>query len=547
MYALIEKAQHEFRGAWRYRWAALIVAWVVCLMGWAVVIALPNTYAASARVFVDTRTTLSQVTQGLAVESNVESQIQRVRQALLAGPQLDQVARETGLLDPRVVSPQQRQAIIAKLKERVEISVNAQNGGASGMYVISYADTSRERAEKVVERLLNDFVDNTLGGKKQSSKEAQQFLEEQIKEDEKRLSDAEERLANFKRQNVGMMPGAQGDYFVRLQTEVDGLDKARAALAIAIRRRDEIRRQLHGEQPFVAGGAPVSPAVGAPPATGRSASGTLPAGGDLGGADTETRIRETQARLDDLLLRFTDKHPDVIALRQTLTQLKQRQQEEIEAARKGDLSAQAGLGLSANPVFQSIQLQLNQAEVDIAALTGEIADRENKIASLRRRVDTAPEIEAQFARLNRDYDVTRTHYQALVDRLGKARLGEEAEATGVVRFEVVDPPGADFAPVAPNRNALIPLVLLLGLGAGGTLAYVLHQIWPVFSTPRQLAAITGLPVLGVVSLTWLEKNRALAKRGLLAFAGTGAMLLLTGAFLLAAQYRAVRLVHDWLA
>jgi hypothetical protein len=46
--------------------------------------------------------------------------------------------------------------------------------------------------------------------------------------------------------------------------------------------------------------------------------------------DTSARIAETQAKLDDLLQRFTDKHPDVISLRQTLKELENRQQAEIE-------------------------------------------------------------------------------------------------------------------------------------------------------------------------------------------------------------------------
>lgn len=535
---LFVKLMQHVRGIWRFRWLAVCVAWAVCLLGWLFVFLMPNTYAASARVFVDTRTTLSQVTQGLAVESNLESQIQRVRQALLGGPRLDRVARESGL-DAHATSPQQRQAILARLREHIDISVNAQSG-ASGTYVISYTDAVRERAQKVVERLLSAFVEDTLGGKRQSSQDALRFLTDQIADNEQRLAAAEERLAEFKRQNVGMMPGAQGDYFARRQNEMEDLGKAKAALVVAERRRQEIERQLRGEQPLA---SPTSGAV----TTVRGSAGAGASGVGADSGDTPTRIRETRARLDDLLLRFTEKYPDVVALRETLAQLQERQRQEVEAARRGDLSAQAGLGLSANPVYQNIQLQLNQANVDIAAARADIADREARVANLRRLVDTAPEVEAKFARLNRDYDVTRTRYQALVERLEKAHLGEEAEATGVVRFEVVDPPSADFAPVAPNRTVLIPFVLALGLGAGGALAYLLHQLRPVFLAPRQIAAITGLPVLGTVSMTWLEKNRVLARRGTVAFFGTTAMLILTAAFVLAAQYRAVRLIHEWLA
>jgi polysaccharide chain length determinant protein (PEP-CTERM system associated) len=538
MNQLLEAILENIRGAWRFRWIALIVAWAVCILGWLFVLLMPNTYAASARVFVDTRTTLSQVTQGIAVEGNLESQIQRVRQAMLASPQLMRVAHETGL-DGRATTPQQLQGVIAGLRNRIELTSNTQ--GAAGVYVISYKDTDRERAEKVVDRLLRGFVEDTVGGKKQGTEQAQRFLVDQIAEYERRLSAAEERLAGFKRQNVGLMPGAQGDYFQRLQTEMEALTKVKASLGIAERRREELQRQLHGEQPFLDSPAPQRAAIpGAP--------GVLGAGGAAAGApnglDTGARIRETQARLDELLLRFTDKHPDVIALRETLKQLQDRQAQEIEAARRGDIGARNQLGVSANPVFQSIQLALNQNDVDIAALRGEVGDREAKVANLKRLVDTAPETEAQLARLNRDYDVNRAHYQALVERLERARLGEEAENTGVFNFEVIDPPAADFEPVAPNRQALIILVLLAGLGAGGGLAYLLHQIRPVFTNARQIAGITGLPVLGSISTTWLEKHRGQRRRSLLAFSGAAATLVFSAMFVLVAQYRAVRLLQD---
>jgi len=532
MYAVFEQVLDQARGAWRFRWLALITAWAICLVGWAVVLAIPDTYEASARVFVDTRTALKEITAGITVESGTDTQLQRVRQLLLGGPQLEKVARETDL-DVGAVTPQKRQALIANLRNQIQISGGLQSATA-GVYVISYKDHNRDRSVRVVDRLLNTFVEGALGGKREGSETAQRFLVDQISELERQLAAAEEKLATFKKQNVGLMPGAQGDYFQRLQAEMEALSKADAAMKIATHRREEIQRQLRSESPLVNGAT----------ATSNSTVGitTLAAGDDIG-----ARIRETQSKLDDLLLRFTDRHPDVIALRSTLSELQSRQREELDAARRGDSGAAARSGLSANPVFQSIQLQLNQTEVEIAALRGEMGDHQNKIADLRRLVDTAPEVEADLARLNRDYDVTKAQYQSLVERLQRARFSEEAEQTGVVKFETIDPPSASFKPVAPNRPLMIVAILIVGLGAGGGLAYVLHQLKPVFGTPRQLGEVTGLPVLGVVSMTWLEKHRAEARRAKLLYVGAAASLAVVACLVFLVHARAIQLVHDLLA
>jgi len=533
---LLSTLLEQLQGAWRFRWIALIAAWSVCLLGWLIVLLLPDTYQASARVFVDTRTTLSEVTQGIAVETNMDTQIQRVRQALLGGPILEKVAKDTGLVTD-ADTPQHRQSTVSQLQERIQIvGTVSRDAPTSSTYVISYNDGSRARSLRVVDQLLTTFVDNTLGGKREGSEQAQQFLVNQIADYEKRLSSAESRLADFKKENFGLMPGAQGDYFTRLQTEVDGASKAEAALGIALGRRAELQRQLRSSQPLLTGAAPAS-----------AASGTAGGAAGTGGNDTASRIRETQTRLDEALLRFTDRHPDVLALRETLKDLQTRQQEEIEAFRRGDPGAAGRVGLSSNPVYQSIQLQLNQTEVEVASLRGEIAERRRKAAGLQELVGTAPEVEAEFARLNRDYDVTRAQYQSLVERLERARISENADAKGIVRFEVIDPPSAAFSPIAPNRPRLILMVLLAGLGIGGGLAYILHQLKPVFSNSRQLNEVTGLPVLGVVSMTWLDRNKSQEVGGVIAYVGAAFLLLVVSGVVLAVQAPATHMLQQLLS
>lgn len=540
MKVLVERVLGQVRGAWRFRWLAMFAASGVCIVGWVIVLLLPNTYKATARVFVDTRTTLSRITEGIGVASDIESQIQGVRQALLGGPQLEEVVDKEKLLPPNATA-RDKQDLITGLRKRITITL--QGADTSGVYVISYRDKSRNRALRVVDRLLNSFVASTLVGKREGSEQAQQFLINQIAETERRLAASEERLADFKKENVGLMPGAQGDYFSRLQAEMEALAKARAELSIAQSRRSALQRQLRGEQPVLS-----SPDVapGLTPLPSPAPGGSLSIAGARDNS-TAFRIREAQSRLDDLLLRFTDRHPDVIALRATLEELKARQQAEIEALRRGDAGAAARLGLSANPVFQSIQLQLNQTDVEIAALRGAIIDHQAKIAGLRRLVDTAPEVEAQFARLNRDYDVTRAKYQSLVERLERAKLSEQAEETGVVRFEVVDPPNADFLPVAPNRPLLIVAVLLAALTTGGALAYLLHELKPVFANVRQLNEITGLPVLGLVSMTWLERHQAQQRRAAIVYACAASGLFLSSGVVLVAQSRVTTLLHQWMS
>jgi polysaccharide chain length determinant protein (PEP-CTERM system associated) len=526
MQEILDQIIEQLRGAWRFRWIAMIVAWVICLIGWLAVFMLPDMYQATARVYVDTRTALQPLLEGLAVRSDVDSQLKMMRQAMLGGPHLERVARETDL-DLRAKTPEQRAQLIDTLRSRITIQGGNPTGNpneSGGLYVISYQDPSHAKSVEVVDKLLNSFVEDTLGSKREGAESAQRFLREQIQDYERRLSEAEQRLAEFKKRNVGMMPGEHGDYFSRLQAEMDAVKKAQADLQVALSRREELQRQLRGETPFVAG----APGVGG--AAGSSATGTA------------GQIKETQARLDDMLLRYTDRHPDVIAMKETLQQLRQRHEEELRALQRGDSSVAATTGAAANPVYQSIQLALNQAEVEIAALRGTITDGQRKVAQLRQLVDTVPEVEAEFARLNRDYDVTKAQYNALVDRFEKARLTDQADETGIVKFQIIDPPSAPFSPVAPKRPLLLAGVLILGLAAGGGVAFFLHLLKPVFNNVRSLNEITGFPVLGAVSMTWLDKRQQQERVRKLAFCGAGLALVLVFGVVLLFQQTGVRVM-----
>ncbi|MGC2033138.1 MAG: XrtA system polysaccharide chain length determinant [Steroidobacteraceae bacterium] len=480
----------EIRGAWRFRWLGMIAACAVALAGWGFVIALPDRYAADARIFVDTRTALKPALQGLTTDQSVDAQINYVRQSLLEGPQLEQIAKETGVLDASVTDERDRARVLDKLSVRIALTViSAGNQGderstAGTIYSFHYTDVTRERALRVVKTLLSTFVEQTLGGKREGSEHAQQFLGTQIKDYEQRLKVAEDRLAAFKKQNVGLMPSEQGGYFTQLQNEVDAGKKTETDLAIALSRRDELVKQLHGDEAISASGV------------------SIPVMGNRGmssGSDTMSRIQEAQAKLDEMLLKYTDRHPDVIAARATLDELKKRRALELDSLRRGDAAAVAASGAGNNPVYQTIQLELNKQDVEIAALRRQLGQHQTTVAELRQRLNSAPQVEAEYQQLNRDYDVNKAQYTALVESYQKARLGERADNAGSVRFEVVLPPSAPIVPVSPKRLALLAAVWLVALGAGAGAAYAMNLLNPVVGSLRVVNELTPFPVLGVVS------------------------------------------------
>ena len=479
----LDRLVNEIRGAWRFRWLAISTVWVVALIGWFGANWIPNTYEAQARVFVDSSTPLRPLLQGLAIDSGVQSQLDLVRRSLLSKPQLETVARETGLM-LRAPTPEEQEFLILRLSEDIQIMSEVSRGN-DNLYTISFTDTDRDTAIDVVSRLLESFMEDVIGGKLEGQESAQRFLQEQIADYERRLYEAEARLAEFKKNNLGLVPGERGDYFTRLQAEQDALDQTRSERRLLQRRQTQLEQQLSGEVPFIA----------------------QPGREDPQGDSTLSRLRDAEARLQELLLRFTERHPEVVALRETIDQLNIRYEEELEALRTGVGADGSSIPRSSNPVYQQIQVALNGVEVEMAALNGEISDRERRIADLQELLDTAPEVEAEFARLNRDYGVTRAQYDSLVQRLETARLSEMADETGAVRFEVIDPPDAAMLPAGPNRGLLVTASLVFALFAGGGVAFMRNLNNPVYYDPTRLAATTGMPVLGAIGAAFPAAKR----------------------------------------
>jgi polysaccharide chain length determinant protein (PEP-CTERM system associated) len=483
------------RAAWQRRWVALAVAWVVALLAWLVIMALPDRYEASAKVFVDARTPLRPVLEGIAIQEDYESQLALVREALLSRPQLEAVARKTNL-DANVTTPAQMDDLVSALQRRIEVSSTTVTGSQQGpirdtIYQISYRHPNRDKSVEVVRTLLDNFMEGTISGNRSGSSEAQGFLNQQIAELEKRLQGAEGRLADFKKRNIGMIPGEQGDYFTRLNQEMAGLQKAETDLAVAVSRRAELQRQLQGSRAYLPGtsGSSAGPNAAVP-------------------TDITLRRQEAEQALEELLLRYTDRHPEVVALRQNIEDLKQREEKELADIARGGMGTGAIRSLSVNPVYQQIQAQLNQVQVDIASIQGAAEQHRNEIANLRKFVDQAPEIEQEFARLNRDYGVTKEQYDQLVTRREQARVSDDAARTGIVRFDVIEPPRAGVEPVWPRRPLLIVASLIAALGLGIGLAVLPQVLSPAFSDVTSLERKFGLPVLGSVSEVRTAERRA---------------------------------------
>lgn len=507
MHEAVLEVMSQARSAWRFRWYGVAAAWLVALGGWTVVALLPDVYEASTRVYVDSSSTLQPLLSDNIVPTDVATRLQYIRQALLGREYLERVASNNGL-DAAAVTQADKEAVLYRLRSDVTIEAamgrdEVNRDGTPRIFTISFRDEKPETAVGVVTDLLNFFIEDTLSANREGTDTAGRFLEERIREYENRLQQAEQALAEFQRRNSGRLPGTEGTYFERMQRERDALSQTQRQIRLASSRRTQLEQQLSGEAPVAADGV----AAREPPPN-----------------SIDARIRDHRAELDRLLLDFTDRHPDVVALRDTLARLEAQRADQLRALGIENPDQQIS-ALGSNPVYQALQIALNEVQVEIATLQADAADRERRLAELQSAIDEVPEVEAELQRLNRDYDDIRRQYQLLVQSRETQMLSRKASEADQVEFRVLNPPSAGFEPVAPQRLLFIAGVLAAAFAAAGGVCYLLAQLKPVFSSARMLSRVSGLPVLGTVSRV-LVNAEARHRQRLAFMAWSGAMAVL---------------------
>ncbi len=469
-------------GAWRYRWYALVVSWVIALGGWIFVFQLPEAYVATARLYVDTSSVLRPLLRGLTVQPDISERVTMMSRTLLSRPNLEKLMRMTDL-DLQVNNEREQEDLLNELRESIRLSGDSQN---LSLYSIQVQHHDRDLAKRITQALITVFIENSLRDKRADTSGAQDFLDEQIAEYEERLISAEARLAKFKQANVDVVPGGGVDYYARLQTARSELSVVELRLQEMENRKRELQRQLSGEEPvFLAPGGAGQPS--SPMAV------TTP---------LDQRIQALRTQLDSLLTRFTERHPEVRQLQQMLDELEQERQVEYERLRRAPTTSSGfQVNLGGNPVYDGMRAMLAKTEADIAELNVRVEEYRRRVTELERRVNVIPEVEAELKQLDRDYQVVVSQHREMLERRESARLSGDIEQNASdVTFRVIEPPFVPSEPSEPNKVLLNAGVLIVAIGLGVGVAFMLTLVNPVVSDLRTLEAVSGLPVLGVVPM-----------------------------------------------
>lgn len=498
---LLTLARRYTTAGWAHRWKALILAWIVCLVGWVAVYTIPDTYRASARIYADADAILGSLLRGIAVDGSQASQVDTLQRTLLSRPNLERLVARTDL-DLRITDAASREALLEQLAKDIRLTAQTRQ-----LFRIEYSDRDPRLAHSVVQTLINLFMESATGSDRQQMQQARSFIAQQINAYEVQLREAERRRAEFRARYIDLLPNDQTGGATRLAQAQSRLTQLRGELQDAKMRGSLLDQQIA--------------ALSVPPPAAAARAG--------GGGGGDPRLAEAERSLRELRLRYTDQHPDVVAMRSIIAELRAGGggggRTGAAAPRNGggaSAPAAAPLPPAASQLLETLKIRKIDSDANIASLERQVGDEEKEVERLEELARTAPHVQAEFQNIDRDYSVLRKNYEELLARRESLQIAGAARTDADrVRMDVVEPPTVPQRPAAPNRLLLASAVLAMGIGAGLALTILLVQFDRAFYTVHDLRKL-GLPLLGAIS-SGTQPSRATV--GGVVFAGCATMLL----------------------
>ena len=472
---------HYLRAAWRRRWMGVIVAWLVCGIGWVAVYTIPNQYESAARLFVDADAVLTPLLRGIAADSAPTTQLEILQRTLLSRPNLEKLVSKTDL-DLTLNSPSDRERMLTRLSNEIKVVPQTKN-----LFTITYRDKSAKLAHDVVQTLLTIFVESATGGSRSDMENARRFLERQIQSYEQQLRAAEKRRADFRGRYIEVLPADNTPNVPALEAARSQAQALEGKLQDALVARDALKQEVENTLPMLV-----------------VESGGV--NGQTGAVVPKTQLQEAEDQLSLMLLKDTDQHPDVMAQRNLIASLKNTPHDvgvppisRDATTQRNDVANTVKRSVP-NQVYDQLKVKLIDADTAIISLQRQRDDAVRYRDRLEKVQREQPGLIAEYQNMDRDYSVLLRNYEELLARLQSANIAQAADTQAdKVKLQIIDPPEIPRLPVAPNRMLLITGVLLGGLGTGVGMTILFGQLDRSFSTVDDLRSL-GLPVLGGISI-----------------------------------------------
>jgi uncharacterized protein involved in exopolysaccharide biosynthesis len=216
----------------------------------------------------------------------------------------------------------------------------------------------------------------------------------------------------------------------------------------------------------------------------------------------QKQLSDLQTQLLQLKSKYTDDHPDVIKTKADIDGVKKKLADLNKTST--DITDDSGEKASGNEPadIRQLRLQLHQYGDLIAAATRDQKRLQQEIATYQGRISLSPAIEEQYKALTRDYDNAQKTYEDLLAKKSSAdltvKMNNQAVGERMVPLISADLPEA---PSFPNRWVFALGGLAAGLAIGGGISLLLELRDNSIRNERDAEAVLELPTL--IAVPWV--------------------------------------------
>jgi len=474
---------------------------VIALAALVIGLLLPARYTSSTTILVEETNIIGPLMEGRAVPTGVANRARLTREVAFSRRVMNEILA-AGEWEVDRLTPVGREMLLDEIRGRTQITHPREN-----LIQIAYTDTEPRRAFQVTRRFGELVIDESLAAKERESREAYEFIDEQVRQYHAKLTGAEAALNEYRERNPDARPGADSDVSARIGELRRLAEGTRLELMDLRSQQHSLRSQLSGESRVQV----------------RQTRAT----------QLMTRLAELEAERQRLLLSYTDRHPDVLAIQYQINSLQgELERESTLALAGGDAADGAGPAapVSYNPLHGQLRSRLAEVNSLVSAAESRIAASESMLARELARSARIASSESSLAELTRDYEVNRELYQDLLRRRENARVSMnlDAERRGL-SFRIQEPAMKPLRGTGVRPMHVAAGGLLLGLVLPAGLLMGLLHVDPRVRTSTELERAGIAPVLvAIPSYHTARDRRRQFIRNATALAIGGAILAIYG-------------------
>jgi polysaccharide chain length determinant protein (PEP-CTERM system associated) len=227
--------------------------------------------------------------------------------------------------------------------------------------------------------------------------------------------------------------------------------------------------------------------------------------------EEDEEIQALKARKKELLVRFTDKHPEIVSINKKIESIKKSKKREEQNQPEKDIFDDPNV--IRNPYIQTIKVALNEADTQVAAAQSRYDELAKRKENIGKQLNNRLSAETELQNLNRDYETIKANYTELIKSRETAKMSKDVDDQAeALKFKIADAPNTPLQPSSPKRKLLFSAILVVGFVMGFGIAFLVYFIRPTIMSITQLRQLTGLPVLGSVSMKSTPEQAARKKQ-----------------------------------